>query len=149
MKKILLSVVSTLAVAFVSCDPEDAFEDVTARRGLSFKNESKNVIEVLHISANEYVTSKDSTFFTLKQGEEKSFLEQTDYDISKLLNLRMNKDFDTLKVFCDGKLLKLWHGPLNNTTQSEHSPYDSQDWKEVQQKDTVTLQFTFTDKDFE
>mgnify|MGYP006873039687 CR=1 FL=1 len=143
----LILIISVFTV--VSCDPADAFDGVNGRRGISFKNDSKSNLTILHISAYLYVKKGDSTIYKINSGEEKIDLEQTDTDVYSLLNLKMKSDFDTIKVFCEDKQIATYSGPLTEKVSGKHTPYETNCWEKVEKQDTIYLKFTFTDEDFE
>ena len=150
MKKLIaLFSIIIACISINSCIPGEEMGPVTGRRGFCFRNQSSSQIKVLHIAANVVVMSKDITSYLIAPNEEKVNFEQTDCDINEMMWLDFNRDFDTIKVFSDDKLIKLWHGPLTNNQTDTHTPYEVGDWERIDNKDTTILRFTFTDKDFE
>lgn len=152
MKKISVIAMAAFMLSLVSCDPYEDFNPgvYTARKNISIENQSHYNLVFLHISSGLYVQSGDSTIFSLEPGEVyNDWVQVKDRNIHEYLKEEWNRDLDTLKVFRNNELLKTYHGPLVDESDEFHSPYCTQNWRVIEQHDSTSIRFTFTDKDFE
>lgn len=153
MKKIIsLFLLVLFLLTIISCDPRYAFEPelYTPRKNISIENQSKDTLTIIHISGSLLILSGDSTTFTLTPGDiYNNWMPIVDRNIYEYLREEWNRKLDTLKVFRNNELLKVYHGPLVDESDEFHSPYCTQNWRVIEQHDSTSIRFTFTDKDFE
>lgn len=152
MKKISVIAMVAFMLSLFSCDPYEDFNPgvYTARKSISIENKTNSSLDIIHISGCIFIDSYNTFTFSVSPGAVyNDWVQVKDRNIHEYLREEWNREFDTLKVFRNNELLKVYHGPLVDKSDEFHSPYCTQNWKVIEQHDSTSIRFTFTDKDFE